>query len=212
MMMQFRYLLTLGLVATLGIAASACGNSKSKKSTDSVGGATANTEQATTQSCARWTGKATEPANSAQINTTPVTAMVDLDSEVGKSLLGELQAELDASMPQFATCGLRADDLRSVRFVINHAGVKQGRIIGLPPLAKLLQCPFVPNIVEMAKTKGWVIEDGGDGELLVRQESASPLPSNVLDFATPEGHWLYARASAGPSDRRVTATLRDDPE
>ncbi|MCP4468840.1 MAG: signal peptidase I, partial [Halieaceae bacterium] len=46
----------------------------------------------------------------------------------------------------------------------------------------------------------------------VRQESASPLPSNVLDFATPEGHWLYARASAGPSDRRVTATLRDDPE
>ncbi|MCY1060072.1 signal peptidase I [Nannocystis sp. SCPEA4] len=124
----------------------------------------------------------------------------------------ELQALVDASVPDLAACGLRAADLRSLRLVVDPSSGVQGRIVGLPSLAKLRACPSLPDLLAVADAKGWVLEDERPGTLRVRRRHTARLPDEAFEFAAPAERWLHVRATAGPPTRSVTVTVEDSDE
>ena len=164
--------------------------------------------------CARWTnGAASEPAAAeALAGSPPIAAVVDFDRGLGPEFRQDLQALVDEALPDLAGCGLRPADLRSLRLVVTPASVTEARVLGLPSLEKLRKCPFVPDLLAAAATRGWVVADEPPGALRVRRAHAAPLGEDAFEFAHPAGGWLHVRATAGPQERRVTVTLGDSTE
>ncbi|MCY0988034.1 signal peptidase I [Nannocystis sp. ILAH1] len=164
--------------------------------------------------CARWTkGAVREPAPAeALAGSPPIAAVVDFDRGLGPSFRQDLQTLVDEVLPDLAGCGLRPADLRSLRLVVTPASVVEARVLGLPSLENLRECPVVPDLLAVAAAKGWLVADEPQGALRVRHTHAAPLADEAFDFDHPAGRWLHVRAMAGPQDRRVTVTLEDSDE
>ncbi|WAS91195.1 signal peptidase I [Nannocystis punicea] len=137
---------------------------------------------------------------------------MDLERGLGPGFRQDLQALVDESLPDLTRCGLRPADLRSLRLVVTPASVVEARVLGLPPLEQLRACPFIPDLLAVAGSKGWLAADERPGALRVRRADATPLGDEAFEFDAPAGRGLYLRATAGPPDRRVTLTLEDSDE
>ncbi|MFZ6181182.1 signal peptidase I [Nannocystis pusilla] len=164
--------------------------------------------------CARWTnGTISEPAAAeALAGSPPITAVVDFDHGLGPGVRQDLQTLVDEALPDLANCGLRPADLRSLRLVVTPASVVEARVLGLPSLEKLRECPVVPDLLAAAAARGWLVADERQDALRIRRTFSAPLGDEAFAFDPPAGRWLHVRATTGPQDRRVTVTLEDSDE